>query len=463
MTDSLYSRLKDYENSDFYPFHMPGHKRNLEEGVMPAWYSMDITEIDGFDNLHQPQEILLKSQQKAAHLYQAEETFFLVNGSTSGILSALSAVAGKGKKVLISRNSHMSVYHGAMINDISLEYLYPRVMDEYDIAEGIQGPEVAEYIKDREDIGAVLITSPTYEGVISDIESIAQAVHKQGIPLIVDQAHGAHFGFHSGYPENAVKQGADIVIHSVHKTLPAPTQTALLHVNGNLVNRKFLKRYLRIFQSSSPSYPLMAGIDFCINKMQEEGRERLEALRQMRSDFGEKVSRCKYIYLCEVDDPSRVVISVKGTSLTGHRLADILRRQYHLEMEMASESYVVAIFTIMDTSAGINRLAEALTEIDCNIENKKQEFHQGLFYQSHALETIVGIKEAWEGLSEEIPLNMAEGRTAAEFIFLYPPGIPLVVPGERLDGEMLEIISKYLREGVTIYGLTLTGEICILK
>ncbi len=463
MTDSLYSRLKEYGNSDFYPFHMPGHKRNLPKGVMPSWSSIDITEIDGFDNLHQPQDILLQSQQKAAHLYQAEETFFLINGSTSGILSALSAVAEKGKKVLISRNSHLSVYHGAVLNDIALEYLYPRINRKYDIAQGIQAADVAEHIKGRTDIGAVLITSPTYEGVVSDIEGIARLVHQQGIPLIVDQAHGAHFGFHPGYPENAVKQGADIVIHSVHKTLPAPTQTALLHVNGSLINRKYLKQYLQIFQSSSPSYPLMAGIDLCINMLQEEGIELLEALLQMRREFGKKVSKCKDIRLCEVDDPSRVVISVKGTSLTGHQLAEILRRRYHLEMEMASESYVVAIFSIMDKPCGIDRLAEALIDIDRNMVNSEQGLQQKVIYQNHCLETVVGIKEALEGISEELPPEAAEGKTAADFIFLYPPGIPLVVPGERLDREVINMITGYNQEGIAVRGLTPMGKISILK
>ncbi len=483
MTDSLYGRLKKYGNSDFYPFHMPGHKRNFPEGSLPAWYSMDITEIDGFDNLHQPQGILLESQRKAAVLYRSDETFFLVNGSTAGILCAFSATMGAGKKVLISRNSHMSVYHGAYINMSGLEYLYPEIGTD-GIAAGITAAAVAKQIEGRDDIGAVIINTPTYEGVMSDVKGIAEAVHEKNIPLIIDAAHGAHLGFHPGYPENAVGLGADLVIHSLHKTLPAPTQTALLHVNGQLVDRKAVRRYLRIYQTSSPSYPLMAGIDFCIELLRDKGWEMMENLLHMRAMFIDKIKECRYISICEhTDDPAKAVILVNPPCRSGHYmnggiLAEVLRNKYHLEVEMASFNYVIAIFTIMDKPEGIKRLADALCEIDRELGNGKlrdAETSDAETSDAEApdtemtdarncrLDTVMDIREAMESIAEEVEVAAAADRVAAEFISLYPPGIPIAVPGERLDDRVLKVIGEYRRQGLTIHGLTPSGGVHVLK
>lgn len=506
MTDSLYGRLKELENSDFYPFHMPGHKRNIaprnntpcnitphsntpHNNILPAWYSMDITEIDGFDNLHYPQDILLHSQKKAADLYRADETWFLVGGSTAGVLSAFSAVAAKDKKVLIARNSHLSVYHGAYLNDSPLIYLYPPLHNEAGVAAGITADDVTAALDGKIDIGAVLITSPTYEGMVSDIRGIAEAVHRHGLPLIVDQAHGAHFGFHPDFPENALTQGADLVIHGLHKTMPAPTQTALLHVKGARIDRERLKRYLRIYQSSSPSYPLMAGIDCCLDIMGETGRRGLEYLLELRNDFAQKIEHLHFLRLMkDNDDPAKVIILTAGIS--GDTLAGILRKRYHLEMEMASKHYIIAIFSMMDKPEGINRLALALGEIDETIARsagtvysrdmngiaEKDRAESGVAeigsdiavrdknysminYQRYPLETVTSIKTAWDEKSEMVLLAEAAGRIAAEFIFLYPPGIPIAVPGERLDSGLIRMIEGSRREGYHIQGVSSEGVI----
>jgi len=256
--EDLYSKLMAYGNSDVYPFHMPGHKRNKK---FDEFYKMDITEIEGFDNLHHPESIILEAEQRAAHLFGAEETFFLVNGSTSGILAAISSISKEGSTVLVARNSHKSVYHGIYLNNLKVTYLIPDVIEEFDINGGIDPEEVRICMEHNKEIAGVIITSPTYDGVVSDIRKIADIVHEYGIPLIVDEAHGAHFPLWDEAPESAISCGADMVIHSLHKTLPSLTQTALLHVNGNIVDRDKIRRFLGIYQSSSPSYVLMASID----------------------------------------------------------------------------------------------------------------------------------------------------------------------------------------------------------
>ncbi|MDR0221367.1 MAG: amino acid decarboxylase, partial [Lachnospiraceae bacterium] len=223
---ALQDHLNALAASDFYPFHMPGHKRH-----MPApWYAYDISEITGFDNLHRPTGILAEAQAKAAALYGAKESYYLINGSTVGILAAVSAVFRDRDippKILLSRNCHVSAYHAAYLNRLDIAYLDPPIDEGTGLARGISAEAVAAWLDSAPDVGAVFITSPTYEGVVSDIAGIAAAAHRRNIPLIVDEAHGAHFGFHPAFPPSSVRAGADLVIHGLHKTLPSLTQTAL--------------------------------------------------------------------------------------------------------------------------------------------------------------------------------------------------------------------------------------------
>lgn len=464
MTD-LYELLKEYAASDFYPFHMPGHKRNRDaaEGSLAEAYSIDITEIDGFDNLHQAQGILRECQKRAAEIYGSEETYFLINGSTGGILSAVAAVCNKGSRLLMARNCHKSVYHAVYLQELAAVFLRPEPLEPCQAAGPITPEAVRRALEETPDIAAVFITSPTYEGVVSDVRRIAEIVHSYGKPLIVDEAHGAHFGFHADYPENSVRLGADLVIHSVHKTLPSMTQTGLLHVNGKLVDRERLRRYLRIFQTSSPSYVLMASIDRCMSFMEQEGKERLERLLVMRREFLEKIRSCVYIRAMEgagtshITDPCKLVLYTTVDMINGQQLYDILRDDYHLQMEMAAGSYVLAILTLMDSREGMERLAGAVLEIEKRIAmeiQRRGEKGEKKRVSVAGCEAVFTIAEAYEKEAELIPLAEAEGRTAAEFVNLYPPGIPLVTPGERWNQDMIRLIEEYKAGGFDVQGMT---------
>ncbi|NLL75681.1 MAG: aminotransferase class V-fold PLP-dependent enzyme [Clostridiales bacterium] len=480
---NLYEQLVKYRDSDYYPFHMPGHKRNNAaklDCVLEAVYGVDITEIDGFDNLHQAQGIIKKAQQDAAELYGADETFFLVNGSTCGVLSAISAVTQKGGRLLMARNCHKSVYYAVYLQELKTTYLYPHLVRGYNIADAVIPESVEMILKEQPDISAVIITSPTYEGVVSDIAAIADITHRYGIPLIVDEAHGAHFGFHEAFPENAVRQGADIVIHSVHKTLPAMTQTALLHVSGTLVDRERLRRYLKIFQTTSPSYVLMASIDSCMNLMRKEGHSLLEQFLERRNDFIKKAVKCRHFEIMDKQavpdscmqtiEPGKIVIFMRDGELTGQQLYDILSEKYHLQLEMATGGYVLAMFTIMDTAEGMRRLAEALLEIDQGIVASQANPIQAqeLIYpkRDEQPETMLTIAEAITQSDEKgydsIPINESEGRLSAEFINLYPPGIPIVVPGEKIDCKIIESVRFCLDTRLNIQGVE-DGSISVLK
>ena len=298
--DLLVTRLRNYGKSDQVPCHMPGHKRNQESWLtfdFPNPFSIDITEIDGFDNLHHPEGILKESMEWASEVYGSDKTWYLVNGSTCGILSSICGTVRPGGRILMSRNCHKSAYHGVILMDAKVSYIYPQIIEDMGIQGGILPEDVENSLDRYPDTEAVLIVSPTYDGIVSDVEKIAKIVHAHGIPLIVDEAHGAHFSFGNGvFPKSAIQCGADLVIQSVHKTLPSFTQTALLHGQKGRIDIDRVERYLQMFQTSSPSYIFMAGIEQCIYEMSQNGkdamaqfwkrlmllRKRLENLRVLR-------------------------------------------------------------------------------------------------------------------------------------------------------------------------------------
>lgn len=471
----LYRALSDYAASDFYPCHMPGHKRNPAGGEMAGYHKIDVTEINGFDNLYQAVGILKEAQLRANRLYGADETLFLVNGSTGGVLAAIMAAVEPLDEILIARNCHKSVYHAAILHGLIVRYYYPGMVSEYDICDGVSAGEMEVLLDTYPDVKAVVITSPTYEGVLSDISRIAAVVHERGKILIVDEAHGSHFGLSPYLPQGAIAGGADLVIHGLHKTLPAMTQTALLHVNSDRVNREKLRRYLCMLQSSSPSYVLMASMDSCMKFLEEQGQERFAAMRGHYENFCEKTAALTHIRIGKMTsllaknyelkdwDPGKVLISVKGTDMTGKELGSILRGTYHLEMEMQGETYVLAIMTLMDEAAGWQRLADALCEIDGRIEesacDESAAVGETVAFREQPLKGGMALARAFHSEWEKIPLEMAMGRIAADFINLYPPGIPLVAPGEIMDEAVVKRIEEYLKTGLNIQGVSENGEI----
>lgn len=499
--ESLLSRLSEYGQTDFYPFHMPGHKRremwDRWEGVFPNPYSVDITEIDGFDNLHHPEGILKESMERAAKVYGADQTYYLVNGSTSGILSAICASTTHGGKILISRNCHKSAYHGLILNRLSPVYLYPQVLSQYGILGGIRPEDVWQALEgdrnsnDGMEIQAALLVSPTYEGIVSDIEKIANIVHEYKIPLIVDEAHGAHFPFSKGgergksdFPVPALDLGADIVIQSLHKTLPSFTQTAVLHRKGSLADQEKIERYLGMFQSSSPSYLFMAAMERCIRFMDGDGRREMAAWGRRMDAFFRDLEDLKVLNVVTdfikneesvFDwDPSKVVISTEDAAdLDGEALGHVLRERYHLEMEMCATQHVVAMTSLMDTEEGLERLKHALLELDrelvkkqemgpqsqrkcLDIEREKENTAATYRNQSggRKAETVLIPAIALERQGERLELSMAAGRISKEFVSVYPPGIPLLVPGERITEETLECLNGYVAAGLSVQGLS---------
>ena len=498
----LLERLTEYVGSDAYPFHMPGHKRReIPDGIpggFPDPYGIDITEIDGFDNLHHAEGILKDAMETADAIYGADRSWYLVNGSTCGILSAVFAATENGGKLLTARNCHKAVYHAICLNRLEAEYLYPEEITEFGINGGIRAEDVRKALeKDAmrcagnsgdvrgkiTKIQAVLITSPTYEGVVSDIRAIADAAHEYGIPLIVDEAHGAHLEYadqcHS-FPKSALEYGADIVIQSLHKTLPCFTQTAILHVKGKLVDQDRISRYLSMFQTSSPSYLFMAGMERCIRYMDGDGRNEMIRYEKRLEHFMERMEGLQVLEVLDREvcgkyrtvagwDPSKIVVStMRAEDFHGEELAETLRRKYHLEMEMTAPEYVIAMTSLMDTEEGFERLGTALLEIDGALRRRmepEQQKEKGEPKEKERCETPEAteskvshpirrmlICEAMDADTERTAFQDTVGKVSAEFVYLYPPGIPIIAPGEVFTDAIVEKIVAYKAAGLLVQG-----------
>lgn len=467
--EHLYEKLAKYAGERTYPYHMPGHKRRGLEGFPEDVYKMDITEIEGFDNLHQPEGILKELQESAARLYGAEESYYLVGGSTCGVLAAVSSAVPAGGHILMSRNCHKSAYHAAYLRNLTISYMNPPYIEEYDIADAVTPQQVETALERLGDIDAVLIVSPTYEGRIADVEAIADLLHKKGIPLIVDEAHGAHLGLAEGFAPNSCQAGADLVVHSVHKTLPALTQTALLHVRGTRIDRELLRRFLHIYQSSSPSYLLMASIDRALYYVEMGGAEAFARFRKLYEDMVSSLSRCRHFKILsgspKIQDVGKLLIAVGDSGFTGRQLYDILLQEYHLQMEMAAESFVLAMFTVSDGDEAYGRMTEALLEIDSKLpDSNGQEMTDSRLSGESILEEFghrlvaekdsIPLAKAWDMESETVPLESSVGRRAAEFVNLYPPGVPLLVPGEYMTEELCRRIQEAVAQGLSVQGIT---------
>ena len=463
--ERLYDKLKAYSESDFYAFHMPGHKRNKTLLGIELPYDLDITEIDGFDDLHHADGILKEEQERAARVFGAEESHFLVNGSTAGILSAVMGCTHRGDKILVARHCHKSIYHAIYMNGLVPRYVYP----EFDISMHMNGEiskeDVAKALAAEPDIKAVVIVSPNYDGVVSDVKGIAEVAHSYRIPLIVDEAHGPHFGFHPAFPGRANDLGADVVINSLHKTLPSLTQTAILHINGKLANRRRIKKYLDMLQSSSPSYIFMASLDACVDFVDGKCEEAFELYVERLQKFREELKPLQHLQILRTEhyDISKVVISTANANITSPELADRLRKEYHLEMEMCGADYVTAIAAIGDSKKGLKRLKKALLEIDKELEkngNICNDDPDENVYSRHAKQ-VMPVFKAMDGEKEAVPLKESCGRICGEFAYIYPPGIPLLAPGEQITEEILETLQDYIKKDLPVQGLEDTDLVTI--
>ena len=501
---SISDDIIKYTSGDVYPMHMPGHKRNTGflQGLPAA---IDITEIDGFDDLHQSQGVLRETSSLASKLYGSETAYLLINGATAGVLAAVGGFTRRGDKVLMARNCHLSVYNAIALFGLQPVYIMPDTESASGIALSIKLEAVETALRKEGNIRLVIVTSPTYEGVASDVAAIAAIAHQHGVPLFVDSAHGAHFGFSTGFPASAAcataaaaaagagradavatantattavptavgteavaaaaaaAAGADAVVMSLHKTLPALTQCSLLHVNAGGAAADEIGRLLSVFQTSSPSYVLMASIDSCLRTLESESAALFSEYEKKLSAFYSETAKMENLRLqwnpanepaagVFAFDHGKLVIRTEKTALTGNALMRALREKYNIELEMACGNYALAMTSICDTPEGFRRLADALIAID-----REQTAASGALPVSSIPPQTPAVprrsalpSDALQLKGRFVPLEESAELMSLEYVWAYPPGIPVIVPGEIIDSGMVSYIIDMHSGGISL-------------
>ncbi|CAM4485119.1 aminotransferase class I/II-fold pyridoxal phosphate-dependent enzyme [Paenibacillus tarimensis] len=471
----LYQALLKHREGSPVSMHVPGHKsgEGLEDTDFKELlhvYSIDVTELADTDDLHHPEGVILEAQQLAALCFGAEETHFLVGGSTAGNLAMILAVCEQGDQIIVQRNVHKSVIHGLMLAGAEPVF----VMPDIDSETGLPTVPALQTIKDAlhryPAAKGVLLSTPNYYGMSMELQSYADAAHLAGVPLLVDEAHGAHYGLHPAFPKSALQQGADVVVQSTHKTLTAMTMAAMLHTRGNLVSAKRLKHALTMVQSSSPSYPLLASLDITRAQLARKGpeyfRKGLAAAERFKARLLSAGLPIRLIgdkgpnyHAYTALDPLRPVIYDSSGRVSGYMLLKLLSDQ-GIWAEMADERHVVLLFGAYTEVETADRIADVLItlmdQLDAHPRGKKESVKlsagssTGLAFASADLVQPPFRIQRWlpeDEETERVSLEEAAGRKAAEMIIPYPPGIPLVYHGEIISSQVIRVISELAASG----------------
>lgn len=431
----LIDKLDLYLNENYYPFHMPGSKRSdlLRSDLA---YKRDLTEIEDFDNLNDPKSIFVEMQDKIAGLYQVKESIISTNGSTCGILSAIRALTRKNKNILIQRSSHKSVFNACELNELRTSYV--NIKTDSNLAVKDIDYDDLIYKLSLKDYAALVITSPSYEGYILDLERIYKLCKKSKVKLLVDMAHGSHLLLDGTYQNTF-----DVAITSFHKNLSALTPGAAVLIN-DLELYDEIKRNMAIFQSSSPSYLILQSIDEMLDMFSSFYGLNAKLTKRLEKLYGLKLENLHLID-DKHKDKSKILISTKNTNISGEELQKLLRKE-KIEIEMSYPDYALLIATIFDSKEAFERLSLALLKIDKKLSKQEKKLE---FFLDEANKKYE-IYEALNYKRERIKLKDSLGKVSADFIYAYPPGIPIVVPGEIIDEKVLSNIYYFLKNKINV-------------
>lgn len=480
--------LRDCAHKPHAAFYTPGHKRG--QGIYPpladllgeSVFRADLPELPELDNLFAPETVIQEAQELAAEAFGAEHTWFLVNGSTAGVMAAILASCGSGDKIILPRNVHQSAIAGLIISGAIPIFVNPEYDPVLDIAHSITPDAVAVALKQHPDAKAVMMVYPTYYGVCGDVKAIAHITHQYNIPLLVDEAHGAHFTFHPDLPPSALSAGADLTVQSIHKVLGAFTQAAMLHVQGSKVDINRVSKALQLLQSTSPSYLLLASLDAARQQMAQHGQQLMEktlllaklARNQIRQIPGLSVLETEHIQLNKPGffalDPTRLTVTVSGLGISGFEADEILHTQLGVTAELPSLQHLTFIISLGNTSEDIEQLVEAFTTLSKDYQQESllvetppsgvfpNWYSPALLTETRGLAQIspreaffvptetLSIEKIWDTCGSLHPY------ISAELICPYPPGIPVLMPGEQITPAAIEYLQQIIKLGGSITG-----------
>ncbi|MBD1217103.1 MAG: aminotransferase class I/II-fold pyridoxal phosphate-dependent enzyme [Aphanizomenon flos-aquae Clear-A1] len=465
----LIDALKACTTRSHAPFYTPGHKHGA--GISPLLtdligkdvFRADLTELAELDNLFTPQSVILAAQELAAEAFGAEKTWFLVNGSTCGIEAAILATCRMGEKIILPRNVHSSVISGLILSGAIPIFINPVYNSDLDIAYSITPEALKAALVQHPDTKAVLIVYPTYNGICGNLPAFVHLTHQYNIPLIVDEAHGAHFHFHSQLPISALTAGADLTVQSIHKTLGAMTQASMLHFQGKRIDIDRVNKALQLVQSTSPSFILLASLDAARQQMAIHGEKLISQTLELAEEARIKINQIPGLSTPLINskkspgfmdlDQTRLTVNVSKIKFTGFASEEILDKKFHVTPEFSSWQNLTFIISLGNTKTDIQKLIQGLNNLT-HVIPLTSECQPCNNINDAMIASIISIspREAFFANSEAIPLAETEERICAEIICPYPPGIPVLMPGEIITKSALEYLQEIQDMGGFISG-----------
>jgi arginine/lysine/ornithine decarboxylase len=446
-------------------FYAPGHKRG--QGINPLLgdllgnqvFKADLPELPELDNLFTPTGVIAEAQSLAAIAFGARQTWFLVNGSTCGIMAAILATCRQGDKIILPRNVHRSVIAGLIVSGAVPVFIQPDYDQQWDLVSSVSPEAIALAVQEHADAKAVLVVYPTYQGICTDLAAIVQLTQQHQIPLIVDEAHGAHLHFHPDLPPSGLSLGADICIQSAHKTLGALSQASLLHLQGDRLHRDTLNQALSLLQSTSPSYLLLASLDAARQQMALHGEQLLSHTLNLAQDAKNQLHRLSRIVMLTQKhlphnyrlDATRLTVFLGDLPISGYEADTFLRQKYSVTAELPLETSLTFILSIGNTHLDIQQLILSLQGLEENYSQKRQEKTR-LPYLFPILTQVLTPRETFFASTRIQPLTQSVGEISAELICPYPPGIPVLMPGEKITREAIAYLLEIKNRGGIITG-----------
>ncbi len=465
----LFDAIVRYANENKISFHTPGHKHGVgihkifRQFVGDKVFRLDLSVMSEVDSLHEPSSVIKEAQVLAAKAYGAEYSFFLVNGTTGGNQAMILSVCDPGDKIIIPRNAHKSVISAVILAGAEPVYVMPKIDEVSDLILNLTPEQVEEACRQHPDAKAVLITSPTYFGLTADLEAIAEIVHQYDKILLVDEAHGAHLHFHPSFPKAAIDSGADMCVQSTHKHLAALSQGSMLHVKGVRVDILRLKTTLQMLQTTSPSYVILGSLDLSRYQMVHEGEKLMAGVIDLCENARAEINQIPGLTCLTREqvrkipsldlDVTKLTISTKGLC-TGYDMAKILNSEYDIQTEMSDFQNILLFVSLGNTPKELKRFVKALRKIvvdykDMFMNLKKRK---RIVFPTFIPRKELNPREALTKLTRKIPFKRSVGKVCAEIICPYPPGIPVLCPGEVVTQEIYNYLMSVLDSGARING-----------
>lgn len=460
----LLEALKKYIDDKVIPFHVPGHKQG--RGI-PMWrefigqkvLQLDVNGMEDLDNICNPIGVIKQSEKLMAELYDADDCFFLVNGTTQGVQAMILGSCEPGDEIIVPRNAHKSTIGAFILSGAVPVYITPEINYELGIAMGLDVEEVKRTIEKHIYAKAVFVINPTYYGTVSDLRAITEMAHDNAMMLLADEAHGAHFPFSDELPEHAMKIGADMSAVSIHKTGGSMTQSSILLIKGDKAWASDMKTVLNLTQTTSASYILMGSLDAARYQLAHDGNSLINKVLQLARYAREKINQIDGLYAFGQEivgtsgsfgfDETKLGINVRRLGLTGYEMEHILRHEYNIQIEMADLYNILAIIGIGDDQDMVDSLIEALKQISL-----KQGVHpiRNNTLVPCAPKVVISPREAYYSRKHSVRLEQAVGEVSGEMIMAYPPGIPAVCPGERITQDVVDYVTILKEEQCQLQG-----------